>query len=207
MSAIEQHINTIIEAIKHEQIIASRTVTVERHGGRFTWDELAKKTHMVPVIFISVLGFSALRGDELDRYTFIAGSKKYRVRITAGIVTRSNKALEDRNAEGQYIAEQLTDLLHDNDFEQSTLSVPENIVADGLFVPQAEKNAMSLWTLKWECIVGTGSGLSATDYDNFLLATGQHRNQHDAVLAESRTVLTGFHENGEGSPDDNEQED
>lgn len=184
MSTIADYRSTVIAALQQAALVASRPVTVMPHAGKFTFDELTRKSHQVPAVFFTVLGWRDLSASEQAQYSYLdyGNGSLQLLRLAVGIVCRNVQSAEARNLEAETLAEQITNLLDDNDFNQPHIAVPQSIRAEGLFVPAAEKNGLSLWVVGFEQVAGLAPFDADAQLADFLLAYGRSMGIDDAAL-------------------------
>lgn len=189
MSAINQLRETWLTEVESANLVASRKVKVQAHAGKFTFDELARKSHACPAVFITVLGFNQLSDSEKPKYAYVdsSGGPLYKVRLAMGVVAKNARSAMARNLEAEAISAQLSALIDDNDLNQDHVSEAHNIKAEGLFLPQAEKAGLSLWVVGFEQVAALGV-FDAASLADFEVVYAQAM-ENDALLVDSYQEL------------------
>lgn len=169
---IQTALNAILAELQADAtipLIANKT-EIRLHAGKFTWAELKARSFAAPALFISCLGWQKPREEPTG---FSMPQHVFDVRFVAGIVAKSAKGSEARNAIARAIAEQFTlHLLSKTTWGQIDIAEPDNerVRAEGLFVPDAEAENQSLWIVSWYQLVQfdpAGLPLTLEDFGGF----------------------------------------
>lgn len=177
LTAVKKAIQTQLRAHSTLRQLVTREQSILLHAGKFTWQELKRRSFTAPAIFISHLGFRTL--SETQRYEFDEPLNSYQVRFAIGIVAKHAKGTEARNQVASAISEQLALIIANNNWGLPTVgSDIEKLEAQGLFVPAAEEDGQSLWLITWYQAVQIEETDWDTELDIFEGFDGEHQVGH-----------------------------
>lgn len=149
--------------------LIARKSEIRVHAGKFAWDELKARNYSAPSVFVTCLGFQK-PNEEAAHFAY--PHRVFDVRFAAGIVAKSPKDRETRNAMARAIAEQIAlCLAAEPTWGDDSIEKPDanRIRAEGLFVPAAEADNQSLWLVSWYQLVqlDPDSVQTLDDFDGF----------------------------------------
>ncbi len=149
ITAVKEAIRATLLADTQLREVLKRDNQIMLHAGKFTWQELKRRSFNAPALFISHLGFKA--ANDSKRREFAEDCAVFNVRFAIGIATKHAKGSEARNALAAALAERLALIVNEN--QQWGLQTVDNNVerleAQGLFVIDAENDNHSMWLTTW----------------------------------------------------------
>lgn len=146
--ATESLLNAIKEQLEEAFKKVIRKKQIYKHAGKFNWTELRKRSFSAPALFITCTGYKEI---DSSRDTYISGADiSVMTSLAIGVVCKSARCAESRNAAARNISEALTLLIKRNDWGLELAGSPKDISANGVFLPSAEREGFSMWLVEFK---------------------------------------------------------